>query len=184
MSPFEISKLPCDLYSSNFCVFCILLKFNQIFIKWKLRPYNFEVHWTEERYVSALEHYRYILGADIEKGCDELICKFGEQCVTRTFWCSSLPCPSMNYCSKSRKGKRKFFLSFIYSITRLQIITIVSLQNLWEDLKVASQYSVPQDTSATCVFVTANGMRVNNIKFLLYFFFSKRIIRTKSSLCN
>ncbi|XP_016839536.1 uncharacterized protein LOC103317943 isoform X2 [Nasonia vitripennis] len=45
----------------------------------------------------------YAAGADVEKGCDELICKLGEQCVSRTFWCSKLPCPSMSYCSKSRK---------------------------------------------------------------------------------
>ncbi|XP_025073368.1 uncharacterized protein LOC112552408 [Pogonomyrmex barbatus] len=44
---------------------------------------------------------------DYSKGCAYLRCENGSRCVKRRFWCKDPPCPSMLYCSKSRRDSLK-----------------------------------------------------------------------------
>ncbi|XP_015592923.1 uncharacterized protein LOC107266692 [Cephus cinctus] len=46
-------------------------------------------------------------GDEYPRGCSYLRCAKGDQCVNRKFWCKNPPCPSMLYCSKSRKESLK-----------------------------------------------------------------------------
>ncbi|XP_011498544.1 PREDICTED: homeobox protein 2-like [Ceratosolen solmsi marchali] len=46
-------------------------------------------------------------GSSDAKACQQINCKNREECVTRKFWCEHSPCPSITYCSKSKKDSLK-----------------------------------------------------------------------------